>query len=266
MERWLPWTSACLSVLLHALLLLVLLDARQPVLTPPQGASSGGRVRVDFIGEPAQVEQPAPVRQRPAPVQVPQATAPARERVEPLKPVPEALYIAPPDAPQPEPADRQEPPADSAARAPAASSPAPAQRRPETWTGRPPGLIEEDVVTGAGRSPGPVNRDGDFRDTSAGAPNMEVGGYQIVYELLGEARLREWMAQGMTELSIPLPGVRERMVCPAEVALRRGSGKCRLLDPDSPQMQAIGDARQVVAVMAVYRYGELIWRGPGPYR
>ena len=28
----------------------------------------------------------------------------------------------------------------------------------------------------------------------------------------------------------------------------------------------IGDARQFVIVMYVYRYGELLWRGPGPYR
>ena len=50
------------------------------------------------------------------------------------------------------------------------------------------------------------------------------------------------------------------------ITLRRGSGKCRLLEPTDPQMQEIGDARQVVVVMYVYRRGELVWRGPGPYR
>ena len=70
----------------------------------------------------------------------------------------------------------------------------------------------------------------------------------------------------MEEISFPLPGLRQRMVCPVEIALRRGSGKCRLLEPTDPQMQEIGDARQVVVVMYVYRRGELVWRGPGPYR
>ena len=117
-----------------------------------------------------------------------------------------------------------------------------------------------------GRSHGPANLQGSQNDMSQGEPSMEVGGYQIVYDLLGEARLRGWIEQGMKEVSIPLPGTRQRMVCPAEVALRRGSSKCRLLDPGDPEMQAIGDAREVITVMYVYRRGELVWRGPGPYR
>ena len=59
------------------------------------------------------------------------------------------------------------------------------------------------------------------------------------------------------------------MACGADSAdkgLRRGSGRCRLLDPNDPEMRAIGDAREVVVVMAVYRRGELVWRGPGAYR
>ena len=95
---------------------------------------------------------------------------------------------------------------------------------------------------------------------------MDIGGFQIIYDLLAEERLRTWQAAGMKEISFPLPGLRQRMVCPVEIALRRGSGKCRLLEPTDPQMQEIGDARQVVVVMYVYRRGELVWRGPGPYR
>lgn len=95
---------------------------------------------------------------------------------------------------------------------------------------------------------------------------MQVGGYQIIYELLRETRLRAWMAEGIKELSIPLPGTRYLMVCPAEVALRRGSSSCRLLPPDSPELQSIGDAREIIMVMNVYRQGELVWQGPGPYR
>ena len=267
-ERLQPWTSALLSALLHALLLAILLYAAKPVVTAPQGAASGGRVRVDFVGNPAGETQPAPVQPRPSPEQArkPPSKAVARERVEPRKPVLQAQFIEPPPAPQPESQPSPDTAAERPAQAPAASSPAPAQRRPETWTGRPPGLLEEDVADDDGRSRGPVNTGGHFRDMAAGEPSMQVGGYQIIYDLLAEARLRAWMEQGMKELSIPLPGTRYYMVCPAEVALRRESSKCRLLDPGDPEMQAIGDARQVVAIMAVYKQGELVWRGPGPYR
>ena len=98
-----------------------------------------------------------------------------------------------------------------------------------------------------------------------GEPNMQVGGYQIIYDLLAEQRLRTWMEHGLKELSIPLPGTRYLMVCPAEVALRRASSKCRLLDPDDPELADIRDARQVITVMYVYHRGEMVWRGPGPY-
>ena len=70
----------------------------------------------------------------------------------------------------------------------------------------------------------------------------------------------------MKEIAIPLPGTQYRMVCALEIALRRGSGKCRLLEPSSPQMQAIGDGREVINMIQVYRRGEVVWRGPGPYR
>ena len=56
------------------------------------------------------------------------------------------------------------------------------------------------------------------------------------------------------------------MVCPLEIALRNDSGNCRLLDPDSPELETIGDARDVINMQQVYRRGELVWRGPGAYR
>ena len=52
--------------------------------------------------------------------------------------------------------------------------------------------------------------------------SLELDGYQVYYELLSEARLRAWRDQGMTELFLPLPGTRRLMVCPLEIALRRG--------------------------------------------
>ena len=265
-----PWIAAILSALLHVLFLLILLWSSKPVVTTPQGASSGGRMKVNFVGDPAQPEQDAPVSPRPTPTQTakPPSKPVVRERADPTKPVLEATFIQPPSEPEPEPEtrERQESPSDRQAQAPAASSPAPAQRRPETWTGRPPGLLEEETANDDGRGRGPVERDGNQRDMSAGEPSMDVGGFQIVYDLLGEERLRGWIEAGMKEVSIPLPGTRYLMVCPAEVALRRGSSKCRLLDPGDPEMAAVGDARQVITVMYVYRRGELVWRGPGPYR
>jgi hypothetical protein len=127
-------------------------------------------------------------------------------------------------------------------------------------------MLDEDVADDNGRARGPADLRGNQADMVAGEPAMEVGGYQVVYDLLGELRLRMWMENGMKELSIPLPGTRYLMVCPAEVALRRESSKCRLLEPEDPELESIGDARQVITVMSVYHRGERVWRGPGPYR
>ena len=70
----------------------------------------------------------------------------------------------------------------------------------------------------------------------------------------------------MTEVFLPLPGVRQLMVCPLETALRRDSGACRLVEPDDPELASIGDAREVIAMYQVYRRGQPVWTGPGPYR
>jgi hypothetical protein len=103
-------------------------------------------------------------------------------------------------------------------------------------------------------------------DASTGAPSMEVGGYQVYYDQRSETRLRAWRDQGMTEIFLPLPGTRRYMVCPLETALKRESGPCRLLEPDSPELKTIGDAREVINMQKVYRLGEEVWSGPGPYR
>ncbi|AKC87940.1 plasmid stabilization protein ParE [Pseudoxanthomonas suwonensis] len=266
-ERWQPWIAALLSALLHVLLLLILLFSSTPVVTPPQGASAGGRVRVNFVGESAQQPTPAPPSPAPSPAPRPPSKAKAPDRADERRPVLQAEYIQRPSDLQPEQRESQAPPADSQAQAPASSPPEPAQRRPETWTGRPPGMLDEDTApVNRGRARGPADRQGNQNDPEAGEASMEVGGFQIYYDLLAEERLRIWKDQGMKEISFPLPGMRSQMVCPVEIALKRGSGKCRLLDPNDPEMQAIGDARQVVVVIAVYRRGELVWRGPGPYR
>ena len=269
-DRVQPWLSAALSVLLHVLLAILLMLAEPPPLvTTPQWASSGGRVKVDFVGEsaPAEPDTPAPPSPAPTASPAPPSKPVLLEQIDPSRLLLAAEPVLPPDAPQPEHPPTPQPPVPRPAPARSAAPSDTAQRRPETWTGRPPGLLEEDIAREEyGPAPGPARRDGYRNDPYASEPSMEVGGYQVVYDLLGELRLRGWMENGMTEVAIPLPGTEYWMVCPAEVALRRGSSKCRLLHPSSPEMDTIGDARDVITVMYVYRQGEIVWRGPGPYR
>ncbi len=268
-ERLQPWAAALLSALLHGLLVVALLHSTPPVVSTPQGASNGGRVKVDFIGEAAPSPQAEQVPPHPTPRDTPKPAAKpvARKTADERKPVPEARFIEPPAQPAQAQADAGEQPTPAPASAPAANPAETVQRQPRTWTGRPPGWQERETAPDDdGRFRGQANRNGGRNDMAAGEPAMQVGGYQIVYDLLRETQLRTWMEQGIKELSIPLPGTRHLMVCPAEVALRRGSSKCRLLPPDSPELQGIGDAREIITVMYVYRQGELVWRGPGPYR
>lgn len=272
-ERLQSSIAAISSALLHLLLLLVLLYSSKPVVTSPQSAASGGRVKVDFIGEPQESDQSTPAPPSPPPTRASDPVPPARaaSRLRSTL-VDRADNPIPPDAPvpsdslsarrAPSPSERRN---ESRPQPPSPSSPA--RRRPETWTGRPPGLIEEDLAPqNAGLANSPAIRNGRGRDMTANGPSMELGGYLVYYDVLSEERLRTWARQGMKELSIPLPGTRYYMVCPLEIALRRGSGKCRALDPDSPEMAAIGDAREAVTMLQVYKQGELVWRGPGPYR
>ena len=125
---------------------------------------------------------------------------------------------------------------------------------------------ENPAPANAGRARSPAVEEGRRRDASSAEPNLEIGGYQVYYEVRSEARLRAWRDQGITELFLPLPGIRQYMVCPLEVALNRGSGACRLLDRYSSDMEGIGDAREVINMQRVYRRGEVVWSGPGPYR
>ena len=266
-DRWMPWIAALISALLHLLLLLLLLLASKPTVTTPQGAVSGGRMKVDFVGQPRESKAPPSPRPSPAPTRVQRrpAASPVRSTLvrQADQPVPPPDAAAPPDSVAVP--DTEEDEAPSQTQAPAAS--APVERRPETWTGRPPGLLQQDTAPndeGLANSAA-INR-GSRNDAASGAPSLDVGGYQVVYDLRSETLLRAWKDQGMKEISIPLPGTQYRMVCPLEIAIRRGSGKCRLLDPYSPEMQAIGDGREVINMVQVYRQGELVWRGPGPYR
>lgn len=270
-ERLQPWLAALLSALLHVLLVLILQWATPPTVSSPQGAASGGaRMRVNFTGQSEQQPVQAPPSPRPS-----DAPRPARPQPR-TSPVRSALVehsdnpLPPESPPTPVQATEVQPPQPAPAAQTAAQSSPPTtepQRHPERWTGRPPGLIEEDTAPeNAGMSRSPLVSRGRQRDMAGTDGSMEVGAYQVYYDLRGEAQALEWKAQGMTELSLPLPGTHYRMVCPLQVALERGSSKCRLLEPSSPELEHIGDAREVITIMQVYHRGEMVWRGPGPYR
>ena len=126
-------------------------------------------------------------------------------------------------------------------------------------------LAQDTAPDNYGRTVGTGQRQGDNQGNAA-TPSMEVDGHQIYYDLRNELKVADWQAQGMKEVSFPLPGRRELMVCALEIVATRGSGGCRLMQPDDPALATIGDARDVVNVMRIYRRGELIWRGPGAYR
>jgi outer membrane biosynthesis protein TonB len=289
-ERLQRWIAGSFSVLLHVLLILVLLYSSKPTVTTPQGAPSGSRTRVDFIGE---TREPAPpTKQPPSPPrkQTPKTAEPppAASRVQttlvdqsddPVPPPAEATAQAkapprrprppqPPAEPQPEPTPPtpQDAPQPLQAQTPPNPPPPSTVQRPRTW-GKPPGYIEQDAAPeNAGLANSPAMSNGRGRDMANAGPSMELGGYLVYYDVLSEDKLRAWKDKGIKELSIPLPGTRYYMVCELEIALRRGSGKCRALDPYDPEMKAIGDAREVVTMLQVYKQGELVWRGPGPYK
>ena len=258
-ERLQHWTAVLLSALLHLLFLLLAMLLSPPInMAPPQGADAGSRVAVDFIGDTPPQPTDAPPAVTPAPRKP--AKPRAASRVQSTRvtraddPVP---YVVPDEAAQ------------DSAQAPAASvptAPTTPPQRPHIW-GQPPGMLAEEAAPeNAGLARSPATDRGRGNEASAAVASLEVGGYQVYYDLRAEPRLRAWRDQGMTEIFLPLPGTRGYMVCPLETALRRESGPCRLLEPDSPELAAIGDAREVIDMQRVYRQGEVVWSGPGPYR
>ncbi|MBA3929468.1 hypothetical protein J2X02_001669 [Pseudoxanthomonas japonensis] len=263
--------GSLVSLLVHILFVLALLYSSKMTLAPPEGSASGGaRVKVDFIGETPQDDQRIPVP--------PAATTPPSDRPRPRKPLVTTAVTSPVDttrvteAENPLSPDEQQATPPSAEQAvtqqqtrPPASQPTPNWRRNSRW-GQPPGMLAQDTAPeNTGQTVGAGRSQGRAQDNNA-APSMEVDGHQIYYDLRNELKVAEWQAQGMTELSFPLPGRRELMVCALEIVATRGSGGCRLMEPNDPGLAKIGDARDVVNVMRIYRRGELIWRGPGAYR
>lgn len=260
-DRLQPWIAGVACALLHLALVLLALFAPPVTMSNPEGAAGGGRIEVSFIDRnhdaiPSPPEFPrTPPTREPVPPRPDAAVPPAATRLQATL-VDQADDPLPPDARAPR----------EAAPAPAPSA-RPAPANPQHVWGQPPGMLREHhAPVNAGTAPSPAVDNGRRYRPSPGETNLEAGGFQVIYDLLGEARLREWRDAGMTEIFIPLPGERRFMVCPLETALRRGSGPCRLVQPDDPEMADIGDAREVITMHQVYRRGEMLWRGPGPYR
>ena len=259
-DRLQPWVAGAATALLHALLVLLALIAEPITMSNPEGGAGGGRIDVTFIDEPEAIPSPPPPRAlRPQRTPEPPRPDPA-ERPDPSRlqvtEVVRAEEPIPPDEPAQQPAAAPPPPSRQAGRHPA-------QR---AW-GQPPGTQPaQHAVVDAGSAPSPsISRGSRPRGTASGAA-LEAGGFQVVYDLMAETRLRGWRDAGMTEVFLPLPGVRQLMVCPLETALRRDSGACRLVEPDDPELAGIGDALEVIAMYQVYRRGQPVWTGPGPYR
>lgn len=252
------WIAAALSALLHVALFLIALHAPPITVSTPQGSAAGGLqvVDVDYIGDTPPLPSPVPARERPA------AARPAASRLQTTA----VVRADDPVPPHAVPSTDAPTPARDPSPAAAANPPPPTPRRSPHW-GQPPGLLRQTTApVNAGDAQSPAIEPGHRYDMASAEPNLEVGGYQVVYDLRSETRLRTWRDAGMTELFLPLPGTRQLMVCPLETALRRGSGRCRLLEPDDPALADIGDAREVLTMHQVYRRGELVWRGPGAYR
>jgi hypothetical protein len=264
-----PWIAALLTALLHLLMLLLVMLAPPPItMTDPQGGAAGSTMEVVYIDDTLQPPPPAQAPgARPAP---PRKAAPAARRIQ-ATPVPRADDPEPPrvvDVPDTAttPPATESPPTPGEPAATPPDAPQVTMKRPDHAWGQPPGMLPEDLApvnAGPARSRAATRGN---RDAPSSGTSMEVGGYQVYYDLLNETRLRAWRERGMTELFLPLPGTRRLMVCPLDIALHRDSGACRLVEPDAPELDAIGDARDVITMERVYRLGEVLWRGPGPYR
>ncbi len=264
------WIAALLTALLHLLLVLLVMLSPPITVTPPQGAAAGSRMEVTYIDN-AQQQPPATptaVPREPTPralaKTVPKASRLQTTKVETADTAVATEIEEASDTPTTASTASAQPPSEAAASPPAAAA-EPMRRSSPMW-GQPPGMLPQDVApANAGMANSPAIDRGRGNQASSGA-DMEVGGYQVYYDLVGDTRLRAWRDAGMTELFLPLPGTRRLMVCPLEVALRRGSGKCRLVEPDSPELKTIGDAREVINMQRVYKLGEPLWSGPGAYR
>lgn len=263
-ERAQRWAAALLTVLLHVLLVLFLMSPPTPItMTTPQGQAGGSVMEVTLIDESLSQPPPAPEpMHRKAVYHKKPKTSRAIAHI-PSTPVVQSAIPMPPkvadtsNTPTVPPAAEPEPP-----DAPRDT----AQRPSNEW--RPPPVVRLDdnaranaaLAAKLGRNRGRSN------NAAPVGTNMGVDGFHVYYDLIDENRLLAWRKQGITELFLPLPGTWRLMVCPLEVALRRGSGECRMVEMDSPELKSIGDALEVIDIQQVYHLGDKVWSGPGEYR
>lgn len=248
-------TAVLVTVLLH--LLLMLLVTRPPPISTAsrQGEANGSVMEVTLRDDPAlppAPPEPMGVARKAASIKRPKAPRPVTR---PLPtPVVQATVPIPPEA------------TDAASTSTAAPAPPDVQadNTPFEFSAR--ARTDDAARAKAALAARLGTRRSRNDDAPPAGPDMGVDGFHVYYELTNENRLRDWRHQGMTELFLPLPGTRRLMVCPLEIALRRGSGQCRMVEMDSPELKNVGDAREVIDIARVYQWGEMVWRGPGPYR
>ncbi len=252
------WTAALVTALLHVLL--VLLVTRVPPITiaTPQGEANGSRMEVTLLDQtqPPSPPEPMPPVRKHASLKKPKASRAIKRPLS--RPVVQATVPMPPET-----ADTPD-----TSTAPPTPAPEPPDARRDTAE---VGFSAHTRLDDAARANAVLaaklgaNR-GRNNNAPPVGPNMGVDGFHVYYDLVNEARLRAWRDQGMTELFLPMPGTRRLMVCPLEVALRRGSGACHMVETDSPELKSVGDAREVINIERVYQLGDMVWSGPGPYR
>ncbi|MEO7916438.1 MAG: type II toxin-antitoxin system RelE/ParE family toxin [Dokdonella sp.] len=254
------WAAALLTGLLHVMLLLFLMAPPTPIYpTPPAGRAGGSAMEVTLIDESLSLPSPAPPPEPEPPRRKPERPKkPKASRVITPTPVVQAVVPLPSevadssDTPNEPPITVDEPP-DTAE--PPARDWSPPTRMRQDDNARANAALAAQLGSSRGRSNNAVPV----------GTNMGVDGFHVYYDLFDEDRLRAWRKQGITELFLPMPGSYRIMVCPLEVALRRGSGECRMVEMDSPELKSIGDAREVIEIQRVYHLGEQVWSGPGPY-
>lgn len=257
-ERVQRWMAVLLTALLHMLLILLVMSAPPITLTTPEGEAGSSTMDVTLIDEARPPSPPEPVPPAPKPLSVKKPKAPRTIKRPLSTPVVQTTDTRPPEA------------ADSSdtAHEPPAASPDSADVALPANAFRPPPRVRTDDTARANAALAAKLRGNRGRSNNPRpvGPNMGVDGFQVYYDLDNETRLRTWRDQGMTELFLPMPGTLRLMVCPLEVALRRGSSACRMVDMDSPELKSIGDAREVIKIQRVYQLGDVVWSGPGPYR
>lgn len=252
-ERVQRWTAALATLLLHALLVLLVTRPPDPATPATRRGGGGSRMDVTLLDDTRAPPPHDPALTVRPPVPVTRPKAPRAIPRPPSVPVVQGVVPMPPEA------------ADTAPAA-AAATPEPPRRDTEEigfpMRTRPDAAAEANAALAAklGRNRGRSD------EAPPVGPNLGVDGFEVYYNRVDEPRLRAWRDQGMTELFLPMPGTRRLMVCPLEVALRRGSGACRMVEMDSPELKSIGDAREVIGVQRVYQRGVKVWDGPGRYR